>query len=79
MNEAQRSERMSGELSQPSANECPIALFAAAMSPVDTSDNTLRRGACGWAFVKPVRKLYCNMTITFVSLFAAITVGSVGV
>jgi high-affinity nickel-transport protein len=53
------------------------ALFTAAMSLVDTTDSTLMVGAYGWAFVKPVRKLYYNMTITFVSVIAAVIVGSV--
>ena len=34
------------------------------MSLIDTTDNILMLGAYGWAFVKPVRKLYYNMTIT---------------
>jgi high-affinity nickel-transport protein len=31
-------------------------------------------GACGWAFIKPIRKLYYNLTITFVSIIAALVV-----
>ena len=53
------------------------ALFTAAMSLVDTADSTLMVGAYGWAFVKPVRKLYYNITVTFVSIIAALIVGSV--
>jgi high-affinity nickel-transport protein len=53
------------------------ALFTAAMSLMDTTDSTLMVGAYGWAFVKPVRKLYYNMTITFVSVVAALIVGGV--
>jgi high-affinity nickel-transport protein len=34
-------------------------------------------GAYGWAFIKPVRKLYYNMTITFVSVIVALAVGGV--
>ena len=34
------------------------------MSLIDTTDNILMLGAYGWAFVKPIRKLYYNMTIT---------------
>ena len=48
------------------------ALFAAGMSLVDTTDNILMLSAYGWAFVKPVRKLYYNMTITFVSVIVAL-------
>jgi len=53
------------------------ALFTAGMSLVDTADSTLMVGAYGWAFVKPIRKLYYNMTITFVSVIAALVVGSI--
>jgi high-affinity nickel-transport protein len=53
------------------------ALFAAGMSLVDTTDNILMLGAYGWAFVKPVRKLYYNITITFVSVIVAFAVGGI--
>lgn len=52
-------------------------LFAAGMSLVDTTDNILMLGAYGWAFVKPVRKLYYNLTITFVSVIVALVVGGI--
>ena len=35
---------------------------------IDTTDSILMLGAYGWAFIKPVRKLYYNLTITFVSV-----------
>jgi nickel/cobalt transporter (NiCoT) family protein len=47
-------------------------LFTAGMTLVDTTDGVLMVGAYGWAFVKPVRKLYYNLTITFVSVIAAL-------
>ena len=53
------------------------ALFAAGMSLIDTTDNILMLGAYGWAFVKPIRKLYYNMTITFVSVVVALAVGGI--
>ncbi len=53
------------------------ALFAAGMSLIDTTDNILMLGAYGWAFVKPVRKLYYNLTITFVSVVVALVVGGI--
>jgi nickel/cobalt transporter (NiCoT) family protein len=53
------------------------ALFTAGMALIDTADSMLMVGAYGWAFVKPVRKLYYNMTITFVSVLVAIVIGSV--
>ena len=52
-------------------------LFAAGMSLVDTTDNVLMLGAYGWAFVKPIRKLYYNLTITFVSVLVAVAVGGI--
>ena len=53
------------------------ALFAAGMSLIDTTDNILMLGAYGWAFVKPIRKLYYNMTITSVSVMVALAVGGI--
>jgi nickel/cobalt transporter (NiCoT) family protein len=53
------------------------ALFTAGMTLLDTTDNVLMVRAYGWAFVKPVRKLYYNMTITFVSVVVAILVGGI--
>jgi high-affinity nickel-transport protein len=53
------------------------ALFAAGMSLIDTTDNILMLGAYGWAFVKPIRKLYYNLTITFVSVVVAFAVGGI--
>jgi high-affinity nickel-transport protein len=53
------------------------ALFAAGMSLVDTTDGILMVSAYDWAFVKPVRKLYYNLTITLVSVVVAVGVGSV--
>ncbi len=53
------------------------ALFTAGMSLMDTTDGVLMIGAYGWAFVKPVRKLYYNMTITLVSVVAALVIGGI--
>jgi high-affinity nickel-transport protein len=53
------------------------ALFTAAMSLVDTTDSILMLAAYGWAFIKPIRKLYYNMTITFVSVVIALLVGGI--
>ena len=53
------------------------ALFTAGMSLVDTADSILMLGAYGWAFVKPIRKLYYNMTVTFVSVVVALLVGGI--
>jgi high-affinity nickel-transport protein len=51
------------------------ALFTAGMTLIDTTDSILMLGAYGWAFVKPIRKLYYNMTITAVSVVVAVIVG----
>jgi len=52
-------------------------LFTAGMTLVDTADGILMAGAYGWAFVKPVRKLYYNLTITFVSVLVAFFIGGI--
>jgi nickel/cobalt transporter (NiCoT) family protein len=52
-------------------------LFAAGMSLIDATDNILMLGAYGWAFVKPIRKLYYNITITSVSVLVALVVGGI--
>jgi high-affinity nickel-transport protein len=55
------------------------ALFTAGMTLIDTADSILMLGAYGWAFVKPIRKLYYNLTITFVSVVIALAVGGIEV
>ncbi|RKP48451.1 HoxN/HupN/NixA family nickel/cobalt transporter [Trinickia fusca] len=52
-------------------------LFTAGMSLVDTTDGILMMGAYRWAFVRPIRKIYYNMTITFVSVLVAFVIGGV--
>src|SRR5205823_3549699 len=54
-------------------------LFTAGMCLIDTTDGILMLGAYGWAFVKPVRKLYYNLNITLVSVLVALVVGTVEV
>ncbi len=55
------------------------ALFTAGMALIDTADNLLMLGAYGWAFLKPIRKLYYNMTLTAISVLVALFVGGVEV
>jgi high-affinity nickel-transport protein len=55
------------------------ALFTAGMSLVDTTDGVLMVNAYGWAFVKPIRKLYYNLAITLVSIIVALLIGSIEV
>jgi high-affinity nickel-transport protein len=52
-------------------------LFTAGMCLLDTTDGVLMLGAYGWAFVKPVRKLYYNLNITLVSVLVAVLVGTI--
>lgn len=54
-------------------------LFMAGMVLLDTTDGILMLGAYGWAFVKPVRKLYYNLNITLVSVLVAFVVGTIEV
>jgi high-affinity nickel-transport protein len=53
------------------------ALFAAGMALIDTTDGVLMLGAYHWAFVKPIRKLYYNLTITLVSVVVAVLIGGI--
>jgi nickel/cobalt transporter (NiCoT) family protein len=53
------------------------ALFAAGMSLIDTTDGVLMLGAYDWAFIKPIRKLYYNLTITLVSVAVAVLIGGI--
>ncbi|EUK17634.1 HoxN/HupN/NixA family nickel/cobalt transporter [Commensalibacter papalotli (ex Servin-Garciduenas et al. 2014)] len=52
-------------------------LFAAGMSLIDTSDGILMLKAYDWAFVKPMRKLFYNMSITLVSIIVALFIGGI--
>ncbi|MGH2509485.1 MAG: HoxN/HupN/NixA family nickel/cobalt transporter, partial [Ktedonobacteraceae bacterium] len=53
------------------------ALFTAGMTLMDTTDSILMLGAYGWAFVKPVRKLYYNLNITLISVIIALVIGGI--
>ena len=55
------------------------ALFTAGMSLVDTTDGVLMVQTYGWAFIKPVRKLYYNLTMTLISIIVALLIGGVEV
>lgn len=52
-------------------------LFAAGMSLLDSIDGSFMNFAYGWAFAKPVRKVYYNITITALSVAVAMIIGSV--
>jgi high-affinity nickel-transport protein len=50
-------------------------LFAAGMSLFDAADGILMSRAYGWAFLKPVRKVYYNLTVTVLSVVVALVIG----
>ena len=52
-------------------------LFAAGMCLFDTIDGCFMNFAYDWAFAKPIRKIYYNLTITGLSVFIALFVGTV--
>jgi high-affinity nickel-transport protein len=52
-------------------------LFAAGMSLFDSVDGCFMNFAYGWAFSKPVRKIYYNITITGLSVAVALLIGSI--
>ncbi len=52
-------------------------LFGAGMSLMDTADGAFMAQAYGWAFSRPVRKIYYNLTITGLSVLVALFVGTV--
>jgi high-affinity nickel-transport protein len=56
---------------------CLPILFAAGMSLLDTIDGAFMNFAYGWAFSKPVRKVFYNITITALSVAVALIVGAV--
>ena len=52
-------------------------LFAAGMCLLDTADGCFMNFAYDWAFAKPIRKIYYNLTITGLSVFVALFIGTV--
>ena len=50
-------------------------LFAAGMSLFDALDGIFMARAYGWAFLKPIRKVYYNLTVTLLSVFVALVIG----
>ncbi len=58
---------------------CLPVLFAAGMLLFDTIDGCFMNFAYGWAFSKPVRKVYYNITITALSVLVALVIGAIGI
>jgi nickel/cobalt transporter (NiCoT) family protein len=56
---------------------CLPVLFAAGMSLMDTIDGSFMNFAYGWAFSKPVRKVFYNITITGLSVAVAVVIGTI--
>jgi high-affinity nickel-transport protein len=52
-------------------------LFAAGMSTFDAADGAFMSAAYGWAFLRPVRKVFYNLTITALSVTVALGIGLV--
>ncbi|TWE12296.1 HoxN/HupN/NixA family nickel/cobalt transporter [Rudaeicoccus suwonensis] len=52
-------------------------LFAAGMSLLDAADGVFMSKAYGWAFAKPLRRLYYNATVTWLSVFVALVIGTI--
>lgn len=51
-------------------------LFAAGMTLFDAADGVLMTRAYGWAFLKPVRKVFYNLTVTVLSVAIALVIGA---
>src|SRR5690349_6538138 len=56
---------------------CLPVLFAAGMSLFDTIDGSFMNFAYGWAFSRPVRKVYYNLVVTTLSIAVAFGVGTI--
>jgi nickel/cobalt transporter (NiCoT) family protein len=56
---------------------CLPILFAAGMSLLDTIDGAFMNFAYGWAFSRPVRKAFYNITVTALSVAVALLIGSI--
>jgi high-affinity nickel-transport protein len=52
-------------------------LFAAGMCLFDTVDGAFMNVAYGWAFARPVRKVYYNITVTSLSVLVAFVIGGI--
>jgi high-affinity nickel-transport protein len=54
-------------------------LFTAGMSLMDTTDGAFMNSAYGWAFARPVRRVFYNLTVTTLSVVVAVVIGLVEV
>ncbi|MBV9466027.1 MAG: HoxN/HupN/NixA family nickel/cobalt transporter, partial [Solirubrobacterales bacterium] len=56
---------------------CLPILFAAGMSLLDTLDGSFMNFAYGWAFSRPVRKVFYNIAVTGLSVAVALVIGTI--
>ena len=56
---------------------CLPIIFAAGMSLLDALDGIFMTRAYDWAFAKPLRRLFYNATVTALSVFVALVVGTI--
>lgn len=54
-------------------------LFTAGMVLLDTTDGVFMNRAYGWAFARPVRKVFYNVTVTALSVVVAVVIGLIEV
>ncbi len=54
-------------------------MFTCGMVLVDTTDAVAMRVAYGWAFLRPIRKVYYNLTLTVISVLVAFAIGGLEV
>ena len=52
-------------------------MFSGGMMLFDTLDGAFMNFAYGWAFARPVRKVYYNLVITALSIGAAFIIGTI--
>ncbi len=56
---------------------CLPILFAAGMTLLDSADGAFMSFAYGWAFLRPARKVFYNLTVTGLSVAVALLVGAI--
>jgi high-affinity nickel-transport protein len=54
-------------------------LFTVGMLTIDATDGVLMLRVYGWAFIKPLRKLYYNMMLTLTSTLLALIIAAIGI
>ncbi len=52
-------------------------MFTCGMVLTDTTDGFGMRFAYGWAFMRPIRKVYYNLTMTVISVLVAVVIGTI--